>query len=162
MTDRAKAVPEGFHTLTPTLVVRGAARAIEFYKEVFGAQEVMRMTTPDGQAISHAEIKIGDSPLMLSDEFPEYGARAPEGTGADSFGLFLYVEDVDKVFERAVAAGATVKMPVADQFWGDRYGKVVDPFGHQWGIATHVEDLSAEEIESRAAALFGKADAAQS
>jgi PhnB protein len=161
MTERVKAVPDGYHTLTPQLVVRGAARAIDFYKHVFGAEEVMRMTAPDGQSISHAEIRIGNSPLMLSDEFPEWGSRAPESSESQPFGLFLYVEDVDVVFERAVAAGATVKMAVADQFWGDRFGKVTDPFGHAWSIATHTEDVTSEEIEARAAAFFSQASGGQ-
>ena len=156
MADGVKPVPEGYHTVTPHLVIRGAAEAIEFYKKAFGAEELMRMPMPDGK-IAHAEIKIGDSILMLSEEFPEYGAVSPQSLGGCPGGVFLYVENVDALFAQAVGAGAEVKMPVADQFWGDRYGKLVDPFGHLWAIGTHVEDLTPEEIGRRAAAAMGQA-----
>lgn len=149
----ARPIPEGYHSVTPSLVVRGAADAIEFYKRAFGARELGRMAAPDGQVIWHAEIQIGDSRLMLSDEFPEMGdCRAPTSLGGTSTSLHIYVEDADAAFQRAVDAGATVSMPLEDAFWGDRYGTVTDPFGHQWGIATHQEDVSEEEMRRRAQA----------
>jgi len=141
-----KPIPEGYHTLTPYFTVRDAVRAIEFYKQAFGAQERGLMKGPDGK-VMHAELKIGDSIVMLADEFPEFGAVAPESGGSTSMGLHIYVKDVDEAFDRAVKAGATVEMPVADQFWGDRYGKLRDPFGHKWSIATHVKDMSADEMK---------------
>jgi PhnB protein len=141
-----KAIPEGYHTLTPYMTVRDAARAIEFYKQAFGAVEKGVMTGPEGK-IMHAELRIGDSLLMLADEFPQFGSLSPQTTGGSGTGLHIYVEDVDSAFDRAIGAGATVEMPVADMFWGDRYGKLVDPFGHKWSIATHRLDLSMEEIE---------------
>ncbi len=147
-------IPEGYHTVTPTLVVDDAARAIEFYTRAFGAVELFRMPAPDGQKLWHAEIQIGDSRLMLSDELPEMcGSRSPKTLGGSPVGIHLYVEDADAVVQRAVDAGATVGMPLMDTFWGDRYGQVTDPFGHQWGIATHQEDLSEEEIQRRAEAF---------
>jgi PhnB protein len=147
MAAKVKPIPDGFHSITPGLVCKDAARAIEFYKKAFGAKERMRMPTPDGK-IGHAELQIGDSIFFLGDEFPQMGTVAP--TGPQSVSLFVYVEDVDAVFKRAVAAGARVDMPVTDQFWGDRYGKLTDPFGHHWGIATHTEDVSPEEMDRRA------------
>ena len=156
MTKAAKAIPEGDRTVTPYLTVRGADRAIEYYKQAFGAEELLRMPGPDGKGIMHAEIKVGDSKVFLSDEFPGMGSRSPETLGGSTASVHLYVEDVDAVFNRAVTAGAKVRMPVADMFWGDRYGKVMDPFGHEWGIATHKEDLTAEEIGQRAAAFFAE------
>lgn len=144
-----KPIPEQYHSITPYLIVRGAARAIDFYKEAFGAMEVMRMPGPDGR-IGHAEIRIGDSVVMLADEHPENGFVGPETRGGSTFSLMLYVENVDDVVARAVAAGATLTRPVADQFYGDRTGGVKDPFGHDWYIATHVEDVSAEEMQRRA------------
>jgi PhnB protein len=143
-----RAIPEGFHTLTPTLVCKGAARAIEFYKEVFHAKEISRMAGPGG-SIGHAELQIGDSKLMLSDEFPGM-AHAPGATPITSNAIFLYTDNVDATFERATKAGAKVEMPLQNQFWGDRYGKIRDPFGHQWGLAQHVEDVAPAEIERRA------------
>ncbi len=143
-------VPEGYRTVTPYLVIRDAAKAIEFYKKAFGAKETMSMPTPDGK-IAHAEIKIGDSMIMISDEMPQWGTKSPETLNGTPVGIFLYVPDVDATFKLAIASGATEVMPVADQFWGDRYGKVLDPFGHQWNIATHTEDLTSEEIGERAA-----------
>ena len=143
-------VPEGYRTVTPYLVIRDAAKAIEFYKKVFGATETMSMPMPDGK-IAHAEIKIGDSMVMISDEIPEFGTKSPQTLNGTPVGIFLYVPDVDATFTQAIASGATEVMPVADQFWGDRYGKVRDPFGHQWNIATHTEDLTPEEIGERAA-----------
>ena len=148
-------IPAGYHTATPYLIVNGAARAIEFYKQVFGATETFRMTGPGGK-LGHAEIKIGDSQIMLADEFPEMDARSPEAMGGTPVSLLLYFEDADAVFARAVAAGAKTLRPVQDQFYGDRAGTVADPFGHKWTIATHKEDLSPEEVQKRAAALFGK------
>ena len=141
-----KAVPEGYHTLTPTMTVRDAARAIEFYKQAFGAVEKGVAKGPDGK-VMHAELRIGDSIIMLADEFPEFGSLSPQSTGGTGMGLHIYIEDVDSAFDRAVKAGAKVDMPVADMFWGDRYGKLSDPFGHKWSIATHIRDMSAEEIE---------------
>jgi uncharacterized glyoxalase superfamily protein PhnB len=156
MAKRAKAIPDGYHTVTPYLMVRGADRAIEFYKRAFGAEELMRMSGPDGKRIMHAEIKIGDSRIFLSEEFPEMGCRSPESLGGTASSLHLYVEDVDAAFKRAVAAGAQVKMPVADMFWGDRFGKLIDPFGHEWGMATHKEDPTPEEIRERANVFFAQ------
>lgn len=156
MAKHVKAVPEGCHTVTPHLAVRGADRAIEFYKKAFGAEELMRMPTPDGKTLMHAELRIGDSRIFLSDEFPDMGCRSPQSLGGATSALHLYVEDVDAAFNRAVAAGAQVRMAVADMFWGDRYGKVVDPFGHEWGMATHKEDLTPEEIRKRADAFFAQ------
>jgi PhnB protein len=141
-----KAVPEGYHTLTPTMTVRDAARAIEFYKQAFGAVEKGIAKGPDGK-VMHAELRIGDSIIMLADEFPEFGSLSPQSTGGTGAGLHIYVEDVDSAFDRAIGAGAMIEMPVADMFWGDRFGKLSDPFGHKWSIATHIRDMSAEEIE---------------
>lgn len=141
-----KPIPEHYHTLTPYMTVRDAARAIEFYKKAFGATERGVMKGPDGK-VMHAELMIGDSILMLGDEFPEYGAVSPQSTGGSSMGLHIYVKDVDAAFDRAVKAGAQVEMPVSEQFWGDRYGKLKDPFGHKWSIATHTKDLSADEMK---------------
>lgn len=145
-------IPDGYHTATPYLIVKGAARAIEFYQRAFRATEVLRMPCPDGR-LMHAEIQIGDSRLMLADEFPEMDARSPETIGGSPISLMLYVEDADAVTERAVAAGAKVLRPIQDQFYGDRSATVADPFGHKWTIATHQEDLSPDEIQARAAKL---------
>jgi len=141
-----KAIPEGYHTLTPSITVRDAARAIEFYKKAFGAVEKGVMKGPDGK-VMHAELRIGDSLFMLADEFPEFGSLSPQSVGGSGSGLHIYVEDVDSAFDRAIGAGGAVEMPVADMFWGDRFGKLVDPFGHKWSIATHTRDMSMEEIE---------------
>jgi PhnB protein len=154
--DRAAAIPTGYHTVTPHLTVRGAADAIDFYKRAFGARERGRMPLPDGKTIMHAELQIGDSIVFLADEFPDMGCRAPQTLGGATGALHLYVRDVDHAFRRAVAAGAEVRMPVADMFWGDRYAKVADPFGHEWGLATHKADLSAREIGRRAEAFFSR------
>lgn len=145
-------VPDGFHTVTPYLVCKGAAKAIEFYKEGFGATEVMRLDAPGGK-IGHAEIRIGDSIIMLADEHPEMGAVSPETLGGSPVSIMLYVEDVDSRFDAAIKAGGTVVRPVEDQFYGDRNGTLKDPFGHQWTIGTHKEDLTPEEIEQRMAAM---------
>jgi PhnB protein len=152
MTSKVKPIPEGYHTATPYLIVHGAARAIEFYKKAFGAVELFRMPQPDGR-VGHAEIKIGDSPIMLADEFPEMGARSPQSLGGSPVSILLYVEDVDAVFNRAIAVGAKVLKPVENKFYGDRSGGVEDPFGHQWHIATHQEDVAPEELQKRAATL---------
>jgi len=141
-----KPIPDGYHSLTPFLTVRDAARAIEFYKQAFGAQERGVMKGPDGK-VMHAELMIGDSIIMLSDEFPEFGSLSPESIGGSGMGLHIYVEGVDAAFDRAIKAGAQVEMPVIDQFWGDRYGKLKDPFGHKWSIATHAKDLSMDEMK---------------
>jgi PhnB protein len=141
-----KPIPDGYHTLTPFLTVRDAAKAIEFYKQAFGAKERGVMKGPDGK-VMHAELMIGDSIIMLSDEFLEFGALSPQSTGGAGMGLHIYVDAVDAAFEKAVKAGAEVEMPVIDQFWGDRYGKLKDPFGHKWSIATHVKDMSADEMK---------------
>jgi PhnB protein len=148
---KPKPIPEGYHTATPYLIIKNAAKAIEFYKEAFGAKEIMRMSQPDGR-IGHAEIKIGDSPIMLADEFPEMGARSPQSLGGSPVSILLYVEDVDAFAKQAVAAGTKVVRPVKDQFYGDRSGSFEDPFGHQWHIATHVEDVAPEEMHKRGAA----------
>jgi PhnB protein len=143
-------IPPGYHTVTPYLIVRNAAKAIDFYKKAFGAVELMRFPGPN-DSVMHAEVKIGDSPVMLADEMPAEGYVGPQSLGGAAVSLMLYVEDVDALFTQAVAAGATAKRPVADQFYGDRTGTLVDPFGHVWSIATHKEDLSMEEIRQRLA-----------
>lgn len=141
-----KAIPEGYHSVTPYMTVRDAARAIEFYKQAFGAVERGAMKGSDGKII-HAELRIGDSVIMLGDEQPQFGALSPLSTGGAGMGLHIYLEDVDSAFDRAVKAGAKVEMPVADMFWGDRYGKLADPFGHKWSIGTHKRDVTTEEME---------------
>ncbi|RJP72573.1 MAG: VOC family protein [Candidatus Abyssobacteria bacterium SURF_17] len=158
-TKKVNPIPKGYHTVTPHIVVRDAAKAIDFYKRAFGAEEVMRLPGPDGHGIMHAELKIGDSFIMLGEESPEMGGEchSPESLGGSAVTLNLYVKDVDAAFERAVSAGAQVKMPLADMFWGDRYGALVDPFGHKWSLATHIEDVSPEEIRKRAEAFFAEA-----
>ncbi|USX16015.1 VOC family protein [Oxalobacteraceae bacterium OTU3CAMAD1] len=145
MTAQVEPIPKHMHSVTPHLVCDGAAEAIEFYKKAFGAVEGGRMQTPDGK-IMHAEVRIGDSTVMLVDEFPDYGSVGPRKLNGSPVTIHLYVPDVDRVFEQALAAGATVRMPLEDQFWGDRYGQVVDPFGHNWSIATHVKDMTQEEM----------------
>ncbi|HXN27874.1 MAG TPA: VOC family protein [Candidatus Acidoferrales bacterium] len=153
MAHPVRAIPEGYHSISPSLTCKDCERAIDFYKNVFGAVELVRMPSPDGK-ISHAELKIGDSIIFLNDEM---GPTTAANAGAPRIYLFLYVENADKTFTRAVAAGAEIDMALENQFWGDRFGKVTDPFGHQWGIATHVEDVAPEEIGKRAAAFFAKA-----
>lgn len=148
--------PEGVHTITPHLVVRNAEKALDFYKKAFGAKETMRMPGPDGKTIIHAEMLIGDSHVYLSDEFPEMGALSPQSLNGVPASMHMYVENVDDAFSKALAAGCEVKMPVGDMFWGDRYGKVTDPFGHVWGIATHKEDLTDDEIISRQKEWFAQ------
>jgi len=143
-----KPIPDGYHAVTPYLIVQGAARAIDFYKTAFGATELMRIGGPGGK-IGHAEIKIGDSAVMLADEHPDMGYRSPQSLGGAGVSLMLYVEQVDTVFKRAISAGAKELRPVVNQFYGDRSGTLEDPFGHVWTVATHVEDLSAEELDRR-------------
>jgi PhnB protein len=155
MTDKVKAVPDGFHTITPHLTVRDAKGAIEFYQKAFGAQ-VLNVAPGPGGKVMHAALKIGDSILMLNDEFPEFGGQlGPSATGS-SVALHVYLDDVDTAFQRAVSAGATVKMPLMDQFWGDRYGVVIDPYGHRWSLATHARDMSPEEMEQEQEKAFSK------
>lgn len=146
-----KPIPEGYHTATPYLIIRGAAEAIEFYKKALGATELFRFPAPDGK-IGHAEIKIGDSPIMLADEYPEMGYKGPLTLGGSPVSIMIYVDDVDTVFNQAVAAGASVKEAVTDKFYGDRTGTLTDPFGHVWHVSTHKEDVSVEEMERRAKA----------
>ena len=141
-----KPIPEGFHTVTPSLVVSNAKEAIEFYKKAFDAKEIYQMPAPDGK-IMHAMIQIGDSFVMMSDEFPAMGAKSPTSIGGTAVTHHLYVEDADKTFNQAVEAGAKVTMPIMDAFWGDRFGTITDPYGHSWAIATHQKDLSPEEMK---------------
>lgn len=149
----AKPIPDGYHTATPYLIVKKAAEAIEFYKRAFGATELMRLVAPGG-AVGHAEIKIGNSAIMLADEGPDERFRGPQSLGGSAVSIMLYVEDVDARFSQATAAGAKVIQAVKDQFYGDRSGTLEDPFGHVWTIATHTEDLSPSEINRRAEAFF--------
>ena len=151
---KTKPIPPGFHTITPHLVVKGARKAIEFYKKAFGAKLLRRQLAPDRKSIVHALIQIGDSRVMLNDEFPDMDCLGPLAIGGTAVTLHLYVPDADKAFERATKAGAKVTMPLAEQFWGDRYGIVTDPFGHLWSIATHTRDLSEVEIAKAAQAPF--------
>ena len=148
-------IPEGYHTLTPYLAVEDAERAIEFYKDAFGAEELFRMPAPDGR-IGHAELQIGDSKLMLSDPFPQSNVRPPSERGGPTASIFMYVDDVDATFEQAQRAGATVVSELEDMFWGDRFGTVADPFGQVWAMATHKEDLSEEEIAERGKAAMAE------
>ncbi len=145
---KVRPVPEGFHTVTPYLAVDDGARAIEFYQNAFAAKEVMRMPGPDGK-VSHAEIKIGDSIIMLGPAQANTGVRSPQSLGSSTVSIFLYLEDVDSTFKKALSAGAKEAQPLADQLWGDRYGRLTDPFGHSWSLATHKEDVSSEEMSRR-------------
>jgi PhnB protein len=149
----AKPIPDGYHSVTPYLIVSGAAKALEFYKKAFSAKERMRMAGPDGK-IGHAEIQIGDSVIMLADEFPQMGAKSPQSIGGTPVGICLYVENVDALFKQALAAGAREERPVMDQFYGDRSGTLIDPFGHKWTIATHKEDVPPHELQKRMAAAM--------
>jgi PhnB protein len=155
MMSRVKPIPDGYHAVTPFLVVSDAARAMEFYKAAFGAKERMRMAGPGGKIV-HAEMTIGDAVIMVADEFPEWGNLSPESLNGSPVRMALYVEDVDDVASRAVAAGAKVLIPVADQFYGDRSGRLADPFGHLWIVATHIEDVSPGEMQKRMDALSKK------
>jgi PhnB protein len=148
-----KAIPDGYEGITPYLICRNAEAAIEFYKRAFGAEELLRIGEPG--MVGHAEMKIGGAIFMMADEFPSMGARSPETIGGTAVSLYLYVEDVDTFTEKAIAEGLKVLKPVSDQFYGDRSGHFEDPFGHQWGFATHMEDLSPEELDERAKALHG-------
>jgi PhnB protein len=154
-----KPIPEGYHTVSPYIAVEDAARAIEFYVKAFGAKELERMEAPGG-SIGHAALEFGDSRIMLSDPFPQASTRPPKELGGTSASVFMYVEDVDAVVKRAVDAGATVTMEVADQFWGDRFGTITDPFGHVWSIATHIEDVPPEEMAERAKAAMAEMSSA--
>jgi PhnB protein len=143
-----KPIPDGYSTVTPTITVREAAKAIEFYKNAFGAQEIFRFSSPDGKTIMHAEIKIGNSIVMLNDEFPQMNCRSPQTIGDTGSSIFLYVADADATFNKAISAGAKSLMPLMDAFWGDRFGSIQDPFGHVWSIATHKRDMTPEEIKA--------------
>ncbi len=155
MARSVKPVPDGFHTITPNLLCRNAERAIEFYKTVFGASELMRLPGPGGK-IMHCELKIGNSILFVNDDFTQSTGDTPARSSLSSTSLFLYVEDVDTVFNRALKAGATVDMPLQDMFWGDRFGKISDPSGHVWGLATRKEDVTPTEMERRSASVMRK------
>ncbi len=153
MPSRVKPIPDGHRTVTPYLAIKNAAKALEFYKRAFGAVESYTLMMPDGR-VGHAEIRLGDSLIMLSDEFPEYGGKAPESLGGSPVSLHLYVEDVDAFVKRALDAGAKERKPVMDQFYGDRSGQLEDPFGHLWWVATHKEDVAPEEMQRRVQAMF--------
>jgi PhnB protein len=153
-----KAIPDRCHSVNAYLVVTAAAEALEFYSKAFGAHSLSRMPGPDGKGTMHAEMVIGDSVVMLSDEFPQFNLKSPKSLGGNCASLHLYVEDADALFNQAVAAGCDVLHPVSDTFWGDRYGKVADPYGHHWGIATHVEDLTEEQMAERAKEAFANMD----
>jgi PhnB protein len=155
MANTVKPIPEGFNTVTPYLVLHDAARAIEFYKRAFNATERVRMDGPAGK-VGHAELKIGDSIIMLGDEMPGVTTRSPQSLGGTSAGIFLYVKDVDSAFQKAIDAGARVEAPLQDMFWGDRYGKLTDPFGHSWSLATHKEDVAPAEMQKRMQAAMSK------
>ena len=154
-----KPIPEGYHSVTPYLIIEGAGEAIEFYKQAFGAEELFRFPTPDGK-VGHAEIKIGNSPIMLADAYPAMGYNSPKSLGGSPVSLMIYVENVDTVFNQAVQAGATVKEALVDKFYGDRSGSLIDPFGHVWHVSTHKEDVSMEEMEKRAKAAGAGSSAA--
>lgn len=159
---KATPVPEDFHTITPHLIVRDAAQAVEFYTEALGAEELYRNLAPDGHSIVHSELLLSDSRFFVNEEFPEHDQHSPLHHGGTAVTLHLYVSDVDGLFTRAVSAGATITVALADQFWGDRYGRLRDPFGHEWSLASRIEDLSPDEIRRRAVAEFGPADATSS
>jgi PhnB protein len=156
MPSKVKPIPDGHHTVAPYLAIKNAVSALEFYKKAFGATETYKLIVPDGR-VGHAEIRLGDSLIMLSDEFPEFGGKAPEALGGSPVSIHLYVEDVDAFVKRAVAAGARERKPVADQFYGDRSGQLEDPYGHLWWVATHKEDVAPEEMQKRVQALFARA-----
>lgn len=156
MSNKVNPLRQGFHNLTPCLVVKDANKAIEFYRNVFGAQENYRNDAPDDKSIMYAELKIGDSNLILSDEFPDMNSLSPSTIGKSPVSLYLYVENADDTFSRAISEGAQVIMPMTDAFWGDRWGQLKDPYGHIWSIATHKKDVSPEEMEKAAKEAFGK------
>ncbi len=156
MTKAAKPIPDGYHTVTPYMIVKNAEEALKFYATAFGAKELERMNCPQTGKVMHAEIKIGDSIIMLADEFPEMGCKSPATLGGSPMSIFLYVEDADTAFKKASDAGCTVTMPLADMFWGDRYGRLKDPYGHDWAIGTHKEDLTKDEIKTRQEEFFKK------
>jgi len=160
MAGKVKPIPEGYHSVTPYLTCNDTAHAIEFYKKAFDAVEVVRMPMPNGK-IGHAELRVGDSMIMLADEMPGGDARSPQSLGGTTAGLFLYVKDVDAAYQKAVAAGAKATMPPQDMFWGDRYGKLHDPYGHAWSMATHKEDVAPEEMQRRMQAQVQKMGSAQ-
>ena len=153
MPAKVKPIPSGYHSVTPFLVLSNAAKAIDFYAGAFGAKEISRMAAPDGRVL-HAELQFGDSRIMLADEM--MGNKSPQSLGGSAVSIFLYVEDIDSVFSQAVSAGAKADMPPADMFWGDRYGKLTDPFGHVWALGTHIEDVSPEEMGKRAQAAMAQ------
>jgi PhnB protein len=155
MPANVKPIPDGYHSVTPYLIVKGGNAAVEFYKKAFGAAEILRIPGPDGK-LGHAEIRVGDSVVMLADEHPEMGARSPQTIGGTPVSILLYVEDVDAVVRQAVAAGAKIQRPIEDKFYGDRMGSVDDPFGHVWHIATHTKDVTPEEMKKAAAELASK------
>lgn len=155
MAHSVQAKPDRFHSVTPHIVVDDGNAAIAFYIKAFGAEEVFRMAMPDGR-LMHAEIMIGDSVVMIASEMPEHGSRSPKSLGGTPVTLHVYVNDVDQIYERAIEAGATEAMPPEDMFWGDRYGRVTDPFGHVWALATHIKDLTPEEVEAAAKAAFSQ------
>jgi PhnB protein len=150
-----KTIPAGHHTVTPYLAIKKAVEALEFYKKAFGAVEINKLLMPDGR-LGHAEIRLGDSVIMLADEFPEYGGKAPPTLGGSPVNIHLYVDDVDAFFKKALAAGAKERKPVMDQFYGDRSGQLEDPYGHLWWVATHKEDVAPDEIQRRVQAMFEK------
>jgi PhnB protein len=150
------AAPKGYHSVTPGLAVRDAARAIDFYKRAFGAKEKSRMPGPDGRTVMHAELQIGDSTIMVGEEMPQMGHPSPEALNGTPVNLYVYVRNVDKAFEQAVNAGASIVMPVADMFWGDRQGALKDPFGHSWSLATHMRNLSTKQMMKAAEEWFAK------
>ena len=151
-----KKSPEGYHSITPYLIVNKGSEVIKYYEKIFGAKELAPMMTPDRNRISHAEIEIGNSKLMLADEFPEMNSLSPKTMGGSPVGLFLYANDIDKIFSQAVAEGAKVLMEVEDQLWGNRYGSLEDPFGHGWSLSTHIKDLTEEELKKAGEATFAK------
>ena len=159
MAKKAQAIPKGHHTVTPSLFVAGAAKAIDFYKKALGAEEMMRFPAPDG-TIMHAQIRIGDSIIMLGDEMPDQGGKGPKSIGGTPVSFFVYGENVDAAWKRAVDAGAKPVVPLADQFWGDRTGCLEDPFGHQWWLAQHTEDLTPEELQKKADSFFSQTQSA--
>ncbi len=152
----AQGIPEGFNTVSVYMIVKDAKKAIDFYQKAFGAEAGVHMPGPGGQGTMHAELRIGNSTVMLTDENPQWGMKSPSTLGGTATGLHLYVDDADKAFQRAIDAGCTVKAPLMDAFWGDRFGKVTDPYGHEWGIATHIEDVAPEDMAKRAAAFFAE------